>query len=285
MYALTGASGQLGRLVLQHLLAQVPATQIIATTRDPQKLADIEAQGVIVREADFSKPETLPEAFAGATRLLLISTDVVGQRVEGHEAAIAGAVAAGVNHIVYTSAPRADTSAHHPILIEHGHTEAALAASGIAWTALRNCFYAEVLKNLVSLLLVNDQLLIPEGNSKQSWIVREDCARAAAGALLGKLPVSGPVDTTGPEALSFTEVAQRLSSIAGHSITARVLPDDEIIAQVTAKGVSHAEASFMISLANWIAHEASILPTSTVEQASGVKPSRVDVVLRTLIAS
>ena len=285
MYALTGASGQLGRLVLQHLLAQVPANQIIAITRDPQKLADIEAQGVIVRKADFSKPETLPEAFADATRLLIISTDVVGQRVQGHEAAIAGAIAAEVNHIVYTSAPRADLHAQHPILAEHGHTEAALASSGLPWTALRNCFYTEVLKNFVSLLLVNDQLLIPEGNGRQSWILREDCARAAAGALLGRLTVSGPVDTTGPEALSFTEVAQRLSTIAGHPIAARVSPDDEIIAQVMAKGVPAGEASSMVSFANWIAHEASILPTLTVEQASGVKPSPVDVVLSTLITA
>ena len=285
MYALTGASGHLGRLVLHHLLAQVPANQIIATTRDPQKLADIEAQGVIVREADFSQPETLPEVFAGATRLLIISTDVVGQRVQGHEAAIAGAVAAGVNHIVYTSVPRADPHAQQPILAEHGHTEAALTASGIPWTALRNCIYAEVLKNFVSLMLVNDQLLIPEGTGRHSWILREDCARAAAGALLGKLTVSGPVDTTGSEALSFTEVAQRLSTIASRPITARMLPDDEIIAQVTAKGVPVGEAKSIVSFASWIAHEASILPTPIVEQASGVKPSPIDVVLRTLVVA
>jgi len=103
MYALTRASGQLGRLVLKHLLTQVPANQVIATTRDPQKLADIAAKGVVVRHADFSDPATLAKAFEGATRLLIISTNVVGQRVEGHKAAVAGAVVAGVSHIVYTS--------------------------------------------------------------------------------------------------------------------------------------------------------------------------------------
>ena len=120
MYALTGASGYLGRLVVKHLLTWVPANQVIATTRHPEQLADIAAQGVVVRYADFSDPATLPAAFAGATRLLLISTEVVGRRVAEHKAAIAGAVAAGVSHILYTSAPKADPNASHPLLALRG---------------------------------------------------------------------------------------------------------------------------------------------------------------------
>lgn len=285
MYALTGASGQLGRLVLKHLLTQVPANQIIATTRDPQKLADIAAQGVIVRRADFSDPASLSAAFAGATSLLIISTDVIGQRVAGHQAAIAAAVAAGVRHIVYTSAPGADPNASHPLLAEHGQTEAALAASGVKWTALRNSIYAESLKEFAGGLLVNGQLLIPEGSAKHSWVTREDCARAAAGALLGKLAISGPVDVTGPEALSFAAVAQRLSSVSGQIITAQVLPNDEIIAQLVAKGVPAESAGFIVGFTSWIAQAAPTTPTDTVEQASGTKPSPVDVVLRSAVTA
>jgi NAD(P)H dehydrogenase (quinone) len=285
MYALTGANGQLGRLVIKNLLTLVPANQIIATTRDPQKLADIEALGIVVRRADFSDPATLSEAFAGATRLLIISTDTIGQRVEQHKAAIEGAVAAGVNHIVYTSAVHADPNAAHPIPAEHGLTEAALAASGVQWTALRNSFYAEVLKDLVGLLLVNDQLLIPEGSAAHTWVTREDCARAAAGALLGKLTATGPVDVTGPEALRFADLTERYSRISGQSVTAQALPDNEIIAQVVAKGVPAEAAGFLIGLASWIAREMVTTPTDIVEQASGVKPSPVDVVLRTLVTA
>jgi NAD(P)H dehydrogenase (quinone) len=285
MYALTGANGHLGRLVIKHLLTQVPANQIIATTRDPQKLADIASLGVVVRRADFSDPTTLAAAYAGATRLLIISTYVVGKSVELHTAAIAGAGAAGVNHLVYTSTPHADPSSAHPLLADHGQTEVALAASGVPWTALRNSFYAEALKDFIDLLLVKRQFLIPEGSAKHSWISREDCARAATGALIGKLTTTGPVDVTGPEALSFADLASRLSSLSDHQITAHTLPDQEIIAQITAKGVPADAARSTMRLISWIAHESTENPTDTVERASGTKPTSIDTILRTLVTT
>lgn len=285
MYALTGASGQLGRLVLKHLLTQVPANQVIAITRSPEKLADLAAQGVIVRHADFSNPATLPAAFEGVTRLLIISTDIVGQRVAGHKAAITGAIAAGVDHIVYTSAPKADPDSSNPILADHGQTELALAASGVKWTALRNSFYSEILKGTVDLLLVDGQLLIPEGQGKHSWVTREDCARAAAGALAGRLADLGPVDVTGPEALSFADLAPRLSRLSGRTITAQPLPDNEIIARVVAKGIPADVAGFMIGFASRIARGLSTTPTDTVERASGTTSSPVDIVLSTPVAA
>ena len=285
MYALTGANGHLGRLVIKHLLTQVPADQIIATTRDPQNLADIASLGVDVRRADFSDPTTLVPAYAGATRLLVISTYVLGKSVELHKAAIAGAVAAGVKHIVYTSTPHADPSSANPLLADHGLTEAALAVSGTPWTALRNSFYAEILKDFIELLLVKKEFLIPEGSAKHSWISRDDCARAAAGALIGKLATTGPIDVTGPEALSFADLASRLSSLSDHQITAHPLPDQEIIAQVTAKGVPADAARSTMRLISWIAHESTETPTDTVERASGVKPTSIDTILRTLITA
>ena len=101
---------------------------------------------------------------------------MVGKSVELHTAAIAGAVAAGVKHIVYTSTPHADPGSTNPLLADHGQTEVALAASGVPWTALRNSFYAEILRDFIDLLLVKRQFLIPEGPAKHSWISREDCA-------------------------------------------------------------------------------------------------------------
>jgi NAD(P)H dehydrogenase (quinone) len=282
MYALTGANGQLGRLVIKHLLTQVPAEQVIATTRDPEKLADIAAQGVVVRRADFSEPGSLASAFAGATRLLIISTDVVGQRVEGHKAAIAAGVEAGVECIVYTSSPKADIHASHPILVEHGETEAALVASGVKWTALRNSFYQEVLKGLTELLLVDGKLLIPEAQGKHCWVAREDCALAAAGALAGRLGDVGPVDVTGPEAIGLIDVVERLSRFAGRTIESQVLPDNEIVARIVAKGVPAETAGFMVGLASWLGATLSNTPTDIVERASGTRPVSVDEVLRTV---
>jgi NAD(P)H dehydrogenase (quinone) len=284
MYALTGANGQLGRLVVKQLLTQVSADQIIATTRDPQKLVDIASLGVVVRRADFFDPTTLASAYAGATRLLIISTYVAGKSVELHKAAIAGAVAAGVNHIAYTSTPHADPSSANPLIADHGQTEVALAASGVPWTALRNSFYAEILKDFIDLLLVKRQFLIPEGSAKHSWITREDCARAATGVLIGKLTTTGPVDVTGPEALSFTDLASRLASLSDHQITAHPLPDQEIIAQVTAKGVPADAAISTMRLISWVAHASTENPTDTVERASGTKPTSIDTILRTLVS-
>lgn len=285
MYALTGANGHLGRLVINHLLTQVPANQIIATTRDPHKLKDIASLGVIVRYADFSDPTTLAAAYTGATRLLIISTYVAGKSVELHKAAIAGARAAGVQHLLYTSTPHADPGSTNPLLADHGQTEVALAASGIPWTALRNDFYAEALRNFLDLLLVKGQLLIPEGSAKHGWISREDCARAAAGALLGKLTSTGPVDVTGSEALSFADLASRLSSLSNHQIPTLALPDQEIIALITAKGVPAEVAISTVRLISWVAHEASSTPTNIVERAWGTKPASIDTMLRTLILS
>ena len=283
MYALSGANGHLGHLVLKHLLTQVPANQIIATTRDPQQLADIASLGVVVRRADFSDPTTLAAAFAGASRLLIISTYAVGKSVEMHKAAIAGAVEAGVKHIIYTSTPNADPDSTNALLADHGQTELALAASGVAWIALRNSFYAESLKHALALLLVKGQLFIPEGSAKHSWILREDCARAAVGALIGTLTTTGPIDVTGPEAFSFADLAIRLSHLSEYPITTHRLPDQAIVAQLTAQGVPLEAASATVRLVGWIAREAPSIPTDTVERASGTKPTSIETILRTIL--
>ncbi|MBA2392495.1 MAG: hypothetical protein H0V70_07085 [Ktedonobacteraceae bacterium] len=158
-----------------------------------------------------------------------------------------------------------------------------LAASGISWTALRNSFYTEFLKDFINLLLVKGDLLIPEGSARQGWISREDCARAAVGALTGKLAITGPVDVTGPEDLSFADLAARLSSLSDHQITAHTLPDQEIIARLIAKGIPEGAARSTVRLISWIAHEETAAPTDIVERASGIRPASVDTILRTLV--
>ena len=172
-----------------------------------------------------------------------------------------------------------------PLLADHGQTELALAACGLTWTALRNNFYAEVLKGLTDLLLVDGQLLIPQAQGKHSWVTRQDCARAAAGALAGRLADTGPVEVSGPEALSFADVAQRLSRISGRTITAQALPDNEIIARVVAKGVPADTAGPRVGVASWLARDLSTMPTDTVERASGTRPSPVDAVLSAPVAA
>ena len=148
MYLVTGASGHLGQLVITNLLEihKIPASKIIATTRKPETLAALKAKGVDVRAADFDDTANLVKAFKGATRLLLISTDAMdrpGHRLEQHKNAIAAAEKAGVEHVLYTSLPKPDTSA---ILFapDHVGTEKALADSGLqGGTGLRNNWYFE----------------------------------------------------------------------------------------------------------------------------------------------
>ena len=142
MIAITGATGQLGRLVLQNLLKTVPASQIVAAVRSPEKAADLAALGVQVRQADYVQPATLEAAFQGVDKLLLISSSEVGQRATQHAAVIAAAQKAGVKLLAYTSLLRADTS---PLALaaEHKETEAMLRASGLPHVLLRNGWYTE----------------------------------------------------------------------------------------------------------------------------------------------
>lgn len=142
MIVITGASGQLGRLVIEALLQTVPAGEIVAAVRSPEKVADLAARGVQVRVADYDQPASLAAAFAGADKLLLISANEVGRRVPQHRAVIDAAKAAGVGLLAYTSLLHADSSPL-PLAAEHQETEALIRASGVPAVILRNGWYTE----------------------------------------------------------------------------------------------------------------------------------------------
>jgi NAD(P)H dehydrogenase (quinone) len=142
MIVVTGASGQLGRLVITELLQTVPAGQIVAAVRNPQQAEDLLALGVQVRHADYTQPATLDSAFQGAEKLLLISSSQIGQRVPQHLAVVEAAQRAGVRLLAYTSVLHADTSLLG-LASEHWQTEQAIAASGLPAVILRNGWYSE----------------------------------------------------------------------------------------------------------------------------------------------
>ncbi len=142
----TGATGAFGRAATALLLENVPPQELILTTRKPEQLADLAARGVQVRKADFDYPETLPAAFAGGDRMLLISTARVGTRVGQHENAVKAAVKAGVRHIVYTSVMNADKPGNPAIVkLDHRATEEIMERSGAKWTFLRDSQYSEAI--------------------------------------------------------------------------------------------------------------------------------------------
>jgi NAD(P)H dehydrogenase (quinone) len=222
----TGASGALGRRVLE-MLVEGRHGAVVAATRHPEKLRDLEARGVILRQADFDQPASLAAAFAGVERLLLVSTDALGQpgrRFAQHQAAIAAAKKAKVAHVVYTSIVRPEEGS--PVLLaeDHRKTEEALAASGMHFTALRNNLYAENLLMALPHALATGVLASATGGGAAAYVLRDDCARAAASVLAAKHAKRGVFDITGSVALTHAQIAALVSRASGRRVVAQEVP-------------------------------------------------------------
>lgn len=270
----TGASGHLGRRVVE-LLLEAQAGNIIATTRTPDKLAEFSQRGVTVRHADFDDPASLAEAFKGADRLLLISTDAVGvpgKRLNQHRNAIKAAEEAGVKHVVYTSLinPGPDS----PVLLapDHHGTETALEESKLGWTVLRENIYTEVLLGGLIQAVQLGGLYNAAANGKAAYITREDCARAAAAALTSSFEGRRTLDITGPEALSQTELAALASQISGKEIPYVPLELEALIQNMVNAGLPRPVAEIYASFDTAIAQGKFSAVTNAVEELTGRKP-------------
>lgn len=236
----TGAGGHLGRRVIELLLEKPTSARIVATTRAPEKLADLAARGVEVRAADFDKPETLAAAFAGGERLLLISTDVVGQgdrRLHQHRNAVAAAQAAGVKHVVYTSLVRPEPGTPITLAPDHHGTEQALAASTLDWSVLRNNVYTESLLGALPRAVATGQLVAAAGDGRAASITREDCARVAAAALASTGTGRSTLDITGPAAVSQAEIAAIAGELTGKPVVYVPVPAEGLAAGLAQAGL------------------------------------------------
>jgi NAD(P)H dehydrogenase (quinone) len=212
-----GAAGNLGRLVVERLL-ETKAGPIIATTRTPEKLADLAKRGVEVRAADYNKPESLAKAFSGAERLLLISTGDLfpeGLRLKQHRTAVQAAVDAGVKHVVYTSGPAPHPTPKGSLINDHYWTEQALAASPLEWTILRHHIYTDFLVGTLATALKLGVLSSSAGDGANNYVTRADCARTDAAALAGDFSGRRILDVTGPAPVTGAELASVASAIAG----------------------------------------------------------------------
>ncbi len=223
----TGASGHLGRLVVEDLLARgVPAAQIVAAVRTPQKAAGLADRGVQVREADYERPETLAAAFAGADELLLVSSSEMGRRVPQHQAVIDAARQAGVGHLVYTSIPLADTT---PMALapEHKATEELIRASGIPFTFLRNGWYTENYDAAITQAAATGTLIGSAGDGRVSAAARADYAAAAAAVLTGQGHQGKVYELGGDPAWTYSDLAAEISTAAGTPVVYRNLTADQ----------------------------------------------------------
>ena len=235
MYAITGATGHLGRLALEALLDTTNPTQVVALARDPAKLADLAARGVEVRRFDYDAPQTLTPALAGIERLLLISSSEVGKRAPQHQAVIDAAKAAGVGFIAYTSILHADTSPMG-LAAEHRATEAALKESGLTHALLRNGWYTENYVQSAPAALEHGALLGAAGEGKISGASRADYAAAAAKVLTGEA-TSKTYELAGDEAFTLVQFAQALSEIAGKPVVYKDLPEADYAAALKGAGL------------------------------------------------
>ncbi|MFC0529481.1 SDR family oxidoreductase [Phytohabitans kaempferiae] len=235
--AVTGASGQLGRLVVRSLLDRgVPAGDIVAGTRGPEKVADLAALGVRVREADYDRPQTLASAFAGIDRLLLVSGSEVGVRVAQHTNAVNAAVTAGVSLIVYTSAPYADTT-DLPIAPEHKATEEVIRGTGVPFTFLRNGWYVENYTDNLAPALAHGAILGSAGDGKVSAAPRADFAAAAAAVLTGEGHDNKVYELGGDQPFTLTELAAEVSRQSGREVAYRDLPPAEYARALVGAGL------------------------------------------------
>lgn len=237
MIVITGASGQLGRLVIAQLLKTVPASQIVAAARDPEKVADLAAKGVQVRHADYSKPDTLDRAFEGAEKILLISSSEVGQRVAQHQAVIDAGRRAGVKLLAYTSVLHADTSAL-ALAEEHKQTEEALTQSGVPAVVLRNGWYHENYTAGVAHAVANGAHYGSAGEGRISSAARADYAEAAAIVLTASDDQAGKVyELAGDESYTLKAFAAQIAQQSGKPVVYTDLPEADYKAVLLQAGL------------------------------------------------
>lgn len=244
MITVTGATGMLGRLVINALLQELPASEIVAAVRNPDKAKDIAALGVEVRQADYNKPVTLKKAFNDIDKLLLISSSEVGQRARQHRAVIAAAQDADVGFLAYTSMLHADTSTL-ALSTEHEETETALRNSGVPFVLLRNGWYTENYTAGIPAVLEHGTLLGCAGDGRISSAERADYAAAAAAVLLLDDQAGRVYELAGDDGYTMTELADEITKQSGKTVVYENMPEAEYREILTSSGLPQGLAALL----------------------------------------
>jgi NAD(P)H dehydrogenase (quinone) len=274
----TGAAGHLGRAVIGHLIEsrKIPASSLIAGTRDPAKLADLAAKGVEVRKVDFADAAALPKALAGAGTALLISTDALGVRQAQQAAAAAAAKQAGVAHIAYTSMPNPEPGSPVVFAGDHYGTEQAIKATGLPYTIFRNSWYHENLLGSLPGVIASGKWFTSAGAGKIGYGARDDMAAAIAGGLAAAGSEKKTYTLTGPAAYSVAEIAALASRITDRPIEVVQVSDDGLLEGLKAAGLPEFVAKLLVSFdANSRAGRIAEV-TEAVAQLSGRKPQTLE---------
>jgi len=246
--AVTGATGHLGRLVIDELRRSRPAGSLVAIARDASRAQDLAEAGVLVREAAYEDRAALVRALAEVRVLLLVSGSEVGRRVEQHRNVVEAAVEAGVEHVVYTSAPRADTSAL-VLAPEHRATEEMLRDSGLAWTILRNNWYTENYVGTLAQAAETGEIVSAAGEGRVASASRADLAAGAAAVLLGEGHEGKVYELGGDHAWDFHELAAAASKVVGREGVYKPV-DAETLRSILVQhaGLDEGTAGFVVQL-------------------------------------
>lgn len=245
--AVTGATGQLGRLVLDELLTNHEPAALVAVVRDAGKAGELRARGVQVRVADYSDPASLEVALTGVDKLLLISGSEVGSRVAQHANVINAAKAAGVNFIAYTSVLAADTT-DLILAPEHKATEELIRASGLEYTFLRNGWYTENYVQTVATARQTGAVVAAAGDGRVASAARADYAAAAAEVLSSAGHEGRVYELSGDYAWDFKELATALTEIAGREVVYQPVTAAELVEILTSAGFDQGTAGFLAAL-------------------------------------
>jgi len=247
----SGASGQLGSLVIEELLARgVAPANLILVSRTPntEHLSTYARRGASVRYGDFTRPELLEAAYEGGTRMLLISINGGGgDRPALHKRAIDAAVRAGVKHVAYTSYVNADRYLSSTIAVDHRRTERFLEESGVAWTMLRNHIYADGLVDQAVAIVSDGRFVTHTPDARVAYVTREDCAAAAAAVLATPGHENKAYNITGPDAIGPRELVALASEISGKRVELVVLTEAAYRQQLATSGMNEAAINGTIS--------------------------------------
>ena len=274
----TGASGQLGQGVIRHLMENqgVAPASIIAVTRDPAKLDDLAARGVVVRFGDFNQADTLPAAFAGADKILIISGADIGQRLAQHTAAVDAAVKAGVKRIAYTSMPNPEPGNNVVFAPEHYGTEQAVKKTGLPYTLFRNGWYQENLLMSLPAAFASGSWYTSSGQGRIAHAARDDMAAAIAGALASDEGESVTYTLTGPEASTADEIAARAAKALGKPLQVVHVTDEQLADGMKAAGVPEAIVPMLVSFDTNTREGGIDIVTDDIEKLTGRSPQPIE---------